>query len=267
MLCASGMALGGGSFPVYMSVKALTWAFHQTVGDPTSKLILIAIADHCDHNNECWPSRGLLATYAECSVDTIDRRIKEMIEKGLIEKEPQTRANGSDTSNRYRLRMGAADCGSPQPQSSAPPPAAGVRLPQPQSSAAPRTVKRTTKRTNVVATDDFGDVDGNPTPLDGIPLELNCHEFRVAWSEWQLYRKQRRKPLTDEAIKRQFAKLVKIGPRRAIDAINHSIFSSYEGIYEPKSHEIKSTKTGPRVIADCAANAGTYNAGKARNYR
>ena len=70
-------------------------------------MTLLALADISDTGGQCWPKRKTLADMLECSVDTIDRHLRELMALGLIEKEHRYAENGSLTSNQYRLTMDA----------------------------------------------------------------------------------------------------------------------------------------------------------------
>lgn len=74
------------------------------------------------------------------------------------------------------------------------------------------------------------------TPLKSIsiPACLDTPEFNEAWAEWIEYRKSKRKKVTLLAAKKQLADLAAMGPARAIAAINQSIKNDYQGIFEPK---------------------------------
>ena len=67
-----------------------------------------------------------------------------------------------------------------------------------------------------------------------IPDKLNTPEFLAAWEEWQLYRKQRRKTLTDVSIKKQLEFLASIGVQDAVTSINESIKNGYTGLFKVK---------------------------------
>jgi len=141
-----------------MSVEALTWAFKQKVGDPIAKLLLIGIANHCNHDGVCWPGRKRLAEYIDRTVDTVDRKIALLCERGLLIKEPRTSDKGDKTSNAYLLPGVAAPVRPPQPQSSAATLAAPVRPPCLTNKA-----NRKNNTTGAGAPDsEFGDADGNP---------------------------------------------------------------------------------------------------------
>lgn len=88
-----------------MSAKAMAWALDQTTELPVDKLILIAIGNFADENNQCFPSRKTLARIGMCSLDSVDRAVKRLINAGLVEKAERTGANGKTTSNCYTLAV------------------------------------------------------------------------------------------------------------------------------------------------------------------
>ena len=68
-----------------MSMKAFSWAMSQQVGDPTTKLVLLIICDHFnDSRGFAYPSQERLAEFAECSVRTVRRHIKSLLDRGFI---------------------------------------------------------------------------------------------------------------------------------------------------------------------------------------
>ena len=108
-----------------MSIKALTWAFDQTTGSPSAKVILLCLADFADENGVSYPRQATIAARTEQSVDTIQRRLKDLEARGLVEREQQINADRWRVADRYYLMMpgsrrrskiagsaDAADCGS-----------------------------------------------------------------------------------------------------------------------------------------------------------
>jgi len=60
----------------------------------------------CDRSNkkgECFPSAKTMAQDLSLSRRTVFRALHELLEKGLIEKQPRLRNNGGSSSNLYRL--------------------------------------------------------------------------------------------------------------------------------------------------------------------
>lgn len=88
-----------------MSAKAMAWALDQTTDLPVDKLILIAIGNFADEHNQCFPSRKTLARIGMCSLDSVDRAVKRLIDGGLVEKAERTGTNGKTTSNCYTLAV------------------------------------------------------------------------------------------------------------------------------------------------------------------
>jgi len=82
----------------------MTWAWSITL-PPTSKLVLMALADIADDQGVCWPSHPILA--AKCSLtDRSVRRVLTLLQaQDLVVVEPRFKTNGSQTSNRYRLAI------------------------------------------------------------------------------------------------------------------------------------------------------------------
>lgn len=69
-----------------MSLTAMVWALKKAqVPDPISHLVLIGLADHADDNGQnARPSVALLADYARCSPRSVQRKLRDLNECGLI---------------------------------------------------------------------------------------------------------------------------------------------------------------------------------------
>ena len=86
-----------------MSLRVMTWAWSVQL-PPTPKLVLMALADEADDTGFCFPSQRRLA--AKCSITdrTVRRMLVELETKGYVSLEHRRRADGSRTSNGYRLK-------------------------------------------------------------------------------------------------------------------------------------------------------------------
>lgn len=91
-----------------------------------------------------------------------------------------------------------------------------------------------------------------------IPDSLNTSEFRQAWGYWISHLQQKRKPPTERSTELQIKKLEAMGVARALAAIEHSITSNYQGLFEPNGTSHNQT-TGNR-------NKGTFSEGKTGKY-
>ena len=70
-----------------MGFRETTWAFEQTLNDPIAKLVLIGLADY--YNQEkgyAWPSVERLSEVADCSIRTVQRKLKDLEDKGYIQR-------------------------------------------------------------------------------------------------------------------------------------------------------------------------------------
>lgn len=77
-----------------MSFQAATWALAQRVGSPSAKCVLLALANYADEYGECWPSQARLAEDTDQSVDSVQRRLRDLAEMGLIYRRRQTKKTG-----------------------------------------------------------------------------------------------------------------------------------------------------------------------------
>lgn len=87
-----------------MSIRAISWAFDQTCGSPTAKLILIKLADNANDHGSCWPSIDYMADHCELSRTAIKENIDKLVALGLVEVTPRYR-NNLQQSNNYQLKI------------------------------------------------------------------------------------------------------------------------------------------------------------------
>jgi hypothetical protein len=84
----------------------MTWAW-ATPLPPTSKLVLMALADIADDHGICWPSHRTLALKCTLSDRTVRRTLGKLHALKLLIVEARTRKNGSSASNCYRVAVDA----------------------------------------------------------------------------------------------------------------------------------------------------------------
>ena len=87
-----------------MSVTAMAWVWTVNA-TPTQKLVLIAVADHADHEGKCFPSVSHLVNKTSLTRRTIFRALAELEQAGLIARVKRQRPNGSLTSTEYELLL------------------------------------------------------------------------------------------------------------------------------------------------------------------
>jgi len=83
-----------------------------------------------------------------------------------------------------------------------------------------------------------------------IPQELDSPEFLEAWLYWVAFRTEKRRKLVSSSAAKQLKTLAKMGPARAIMAIDNSIEQGYTGLYEPNAG-----KQTPEPYSGLEANA------------
>jgi hypothetical protein len=91
-----------------MSLKATIWAWSVPAGghdglSPSSKLLLMALANYADDEGLCWPSVARLVTMTGLGERTVRRLLPDLVETGLMAMEKQEGRN-----TRYVLHIGAA---------------------------------------------------------------------------------------------------------------------------------------------------------------
>jgi len=75
-----------------MANKAINWAWEQDCrDDQTLRLLLVALCDHANEHDYCWPSQQLLAAKCLVSVKTIQRKLLELEKLGFIEQRRRAR--------------------------------------------------------------------------------------------------------------------------------------------------------------------------------
>lgn len=68
-----------------------------------------------------------------------------------------------------------------------------------------------------------------------LPADLDVPRVRDAWREWVEFRRKKRKPISEDAARKQLAELIRYGPDGAVASINASIANDWQGLFEPKS--------------------------------
>lgn len=87
-----------------MSIRAIAWAFEQDV-PPTSKLVLLKLADNANDEGWCWPAQSTLARHTSLTRETVNRHISKLEAAGLLAVKRRTQ-EGVNLPNYYRLNLG-----------------------------------------------------------------------------------------------------------------------------------------------------------------
>lgn len=90
---------------VVVSVRAIGWALEQLVGSSAGKCLLLVLANYADEKGTCFPGQERLAKETEQSVDSVQRRLKDLEALGLISRERRGGRGAGRTSDRYKLHF------------------------------------------------------------------------------------------------------------------------------------------------------------------
>lgn len=71
-----------------MSHQATNWAIEQITGGPSPKATLWSIANYANENWCSWPSQSTIAKESEQSLDTVQRRVRDLEEEGFVRRIP-----------------------------------------------------------------------------------------------------------------------------------------------------------------------------------
>lgn len=82
-----------------MSIKIMDWVFDNSKSQGLERLILLVIADHCNHAGEdAFPRISVIARRANVSERTVKRRLQDLVALGELEV-----IKRSGTSNLYKI--------------------------------------------------------------------------------------------------------------------------------------------------------------------
>jgi len=79
------------------------------------------------------------------------------------------------------------------------------------------------------------------SPPTTIPPELDCRDFRDAWSDFLTHRKEKKKPVTPTNERALLSKLREWGASSAAEALRASVINGWIGVFKPKEEEWRPT--------------------------
>ncbi len=89
-----------------MSLDALSWAFNLDLPNSGAKLTLLALANFADENGEAYPSQKAISIKTCLSDRAIRGHLVTLEQLGIISRVARKRANGSYTSDRFKIFVG-----------------------------------------------------------------------------------------------------------------------------------------------------------------
>ena len=206
-----------------MSAECLFWAVKAKIGNPQRKLILIALADIANEKRQCWPSHAYISTIAECSKSSVIRHLAFLQDEGLINIENRKDGEGKK-SNLYTI----------------------YPMCHPDT-----TLVSQRHHPSVTVT--------HNTLIDTHIDTIRNMGLSETWEEWIKHRKEIKKPLTPDSIKRQVNFLEKSKPEDRIGIIEQSIRNGYTGLFH-----LKGNKHGNNQSSNSNYRPGTAAAAAAK---
>lgn len=87
-----------------MSLEAMVWAWKRPVNDQMELLLLLALSDYANQDNECWPGyERLLEKTRIRSRATLAKKLIGLEEAGLIERQKRPIKTGGSKTTVYRV--------------------------------------------------------------------------------------------------------------------------------------------------------------------
>jgi len=85
---------------MYISIDATRWVFEHSKSERSARLVLLAIAAHCNDDGQCWPGLEALARYSGLSRTRVLQSVEELEKLGEITVERGGKGPG-DTNHYY----------------------------------------------------------------------------------------------------------------------------------------------------------------------
>ena len=92
-----------------MSIRAVDWSLKNVGGlKKGEKLVLVALSDYADERGVSWPTQGELAKKTGLRRETVNRSLKSLEKKGLVESELffPTPTKNNRTEKHYKVLVG-----------------------------------------------------------------------------------------------------------------------------------------------------------------
>lgn len=239
-----------------MSVQAMTWAWKQQL-PMGPKAVLVALANHADGDGVCYPGQVRLAEMVGCNDRSVRKFVKHLEAEGLIERTQRRRADGSRTSDAYRLigyqpenRAGSEREPTGNPcrtnRQTVPGLPAQISGHEPSVEPSEEPSVETPARERAKRDQAF-----TPESVD-IPEHVDRNE----WTAYCQHRREIRKRLTPTATTRLVA-LLERHPRDANTMLRRSIENGWTGVFELKNRaasnrepDMRPEKYQPTTAAD-----------------
>jgi DNA-binding transcriptional MocR family regulator len=205
---------------------------------PLAFAVYAVLASHADEEGRCWPSVAAMARAVGCSAPTVKRALRDLKDAGLIGQQRRRQSTPIYT-------IQEVSPVSPQEQEVSP---VSLR----EITGDPQEVSPVIHRTTTKERQPKNDKQegSNMIPQDqarksasaqrfdplAVDLPFGSAAFRESWIDFGEMRAEKKKPLTERAAKIILKKLAAWGEPAAIEALEASTVSEWQGVFPPKSN-------------------------------
>lgn len=222
-----------------MSLDATRWAWQQDLR-PSHKLLLLSLADRAGENHECYPSISRIEGDTGLHRVTIMEAIEHLESLGLLS---VSRMNGRG--NRYDL-IGISDRQSESDQCVKPVrKTVPVRKSIPVRKTAPdQCGKPHSDQCGKPHTESTNEPTKNqPTARQLFPDQKTEHVNGLdatAWTRWEAYRREIKKPIRPTSVYAAQRMLAKYGPLQS-EVVEQSIAQGWQGLFALKPEFVQAS--------------------------
>lgn len=189
---------------MYVSVEATRWVFNDSQSERSARLVLLAIAAHCNDDGWAWPGQEALMQFTRLSKPTLLQAIHELERIGEIATERG--GNGPRDTNRYYMKAFMEG---------------SIRVKENPSKGKESTLKRVNTGLH-----EEEELEQEVLEEEIVPVAL--------WLSFVEMRKKIRKPMTSHAgelIRRELVKLRERG-FDPVEVLEQSIRNGWQDVYE-----------------------------------
>lgn len=199
---------------------------------------LSAIGCHGDKDGWCWPSHRKLAEILGKDERSVRKDVAILVKLGYLQKAPQYRKDGSQTSNRYRLVFDTPE--TDQEDDHGQDPLSMIDTPGRVAMDLPYRTPHKNAPLNAPKTPPAPPADPAPQdPFLGLPLPDPLGDsHREPLLDWLEYKRERRQTYKPRGLAALLNRVAKEWPDSddLTKAVEHSIASNYSGLYAPPSN-------------------------------
>lgn len=192
---------------------------------PAAFAVYAVLAKHADESGACWPSVARVAQLCGTTKRSVRRCLQRLVDAGLIEVKRRRSEKGDHAPNVYRLYHTPREHGDKKD------PRVVTKKTLGWGQKRPWGGDKKDPRTRTIELEPL-----NKKAFDPLTVELpfKSERFVQTWGDFVEHRNRLKKPLTEAATERLFARFLKWGEPSAIDGMDQSIMNGWIGVFQPR---------------------------------